>query len=387
MIEIFIKPLRSLFKKNRTKILIVRRIFYRLSFFIPHKFFHITKQTMYKFILLFGLVFVLSCNSVVIPELKYDKIIELSFPKEDLGPTGHREKTLGSIQKIDNIYLLRYYGDYLAMRKTVTDNILKYKSKDTINCSIFSVGGSNLLMGRNFDNPDCGILIGLYKPENKYKSIAFSRTSDFTFSKETEIEKLDMDARNNLLFAPYFTPDGINECGLTVALASVTKTNIQVDTNKESIFITCLVREILDNAANIEEGIKVAQSYNIFDESPGIISHHIMIADSSGNSVILEYRDNKMQIIESKDKMQILTNIPAYNSSPSQQSIYCPRYRALYDYLANSRENIDKYQAMFLLKKASLNATQWSAIYDIGNREILISTYGNYDRLYKVSFE
>ena len=242
----------------------------------------------------------------------------------------------------------------------------------------------NLLYGRNFDNPDCGVLVGYYNPSDGYASIGFSRINDLGFGKDDDPTKASVEKRKLLLNSVFFTPDGMNEYGVAVALAALSGKKTKVDKNRKSIFITCLVREILDHAKNIEEAVEICRSYNVFDNGESMVSHHLLISDPSRRSVIVEYNDGEWKVMPNKKPWQIMTNSYLYNVSEERRKSNCWRYKRAYELLDEISGDADRKEGMNVLKNISNPGTQWSTICDMKSKEIYISLYRDYKNIMKV---
>ena len=154
-------------------------------------------------------------------------------------------KTLKSLKKSDNLYMMTYYGNYDSLLDEVNEKIIdrgtgsvKILPDPEMGCSMFAAFGDtdSYIYGRNFDNPECGVLMTKYKPSNGYASIGFSRMNDFGFDTDDDILSLPPEKRKLLLNAPFFTPDGMNERGVTAALAALQSVNMKNDKSVKSIF-------------------------------------------------------------------------------------------------------------------------------------------------------
>ena len=113
--------------------------------------------------------------------------------------------------------MMTFYGDYNRRLDEVDQKIIKkgFESVRTLKgskleCSMFAAFGATPLYVRNFDNPDCGVLISIYHPNDGYSSIGFSRMNDFGFDEDDDPTLLPVEKRRLLLNAPFFTPDGMN---------------------------------------------------------------------------------------------------------------------------------------------------------------------------------
>jgi len=336
------------------------------------------------FILLIFLVSSTSCAQKQITEIHFNSV----YTSE-----ADSIRTLKSLKKIDNLYMMTFYGDYDKRLEEVDQQIQK-KGFDSvrklegskIECSMFAAFGETPFYGRNFDNPECGVLVSIYHPTNGYTSIGFSRMNDFGFEKGDDPISLLLEKRSLLLKAPFFTPDGMNEKGVAVALAYLEAVKIKVDKNKKSIFITRLVREILDHAQNIDEAVAIIKKYNIFDSRINRVSHHLLISDPSGRSVIVEYSGDDWQVIPNKNSWQAITNSPLFKKTEESRKKTCWRYEKLSEQLEKKNGIMTWEDGMNLLRQVSVEGTQWSTICDMKKKEIYISIYKDYSNIKKIKF-
>jgi choloylglycine hydrolase len=292
------------------------------------------------------------------------------------------ESTINSFEAVGEFYRMDYSGDYNELLDWIDEmNTLSGGSPiEGIECSLFSANGDldNQLFGRNFDNPQNDVLITRYDPPDGYSSLAFTRLSDLGFNYGTNFSALTYQQKMPLVFAPYYVPDGINEQGLAAGLAAVDPLTYTIDPSKDTIFVTRLIREILDHAQNIDEAISIANSYNVFDTDITTISHHVLVGSVSGESVTLEFADGEFQAIFSDSDWQVLTNIPVYNIPHEQLMNSCWRYNSLYTTLENSSGILSWPEGMDALETVHINCP-WSAIYDLNNEGIYIAVHNNYE--------
>ncbi|MCK4696147.1 MAG: linear amide C-N hydrolase, partial [Candidatus Cloacimonetes bacterium] len=190
------------------------------------------------------------------------------------------------------------------------------------------------------------------------------------------------------LRSPYFAADGMNSMGVAAGLAYVQEVDVLIDTEKDTIFITRWVREILDHAANVEEAIEISNSYNIIDNFFGqnTLCHHLLVTDSSGNSVILEYHDGQFMAINPEVNWQVLTNIPIYNVPLQQLFALCYRYELLYNALeVQNGEIVDWRNGLDILELTTwgnlANGTQWSNLFDLNENVMYLSLYRDFENI------
>ena len=307
-------------------------------------------------------------------------------------------ETINSFSHLGDFHTINYVGDYEYILDYLDNLYLGGQSQlnDHMGCSLFSGFGDsqNIFFGRNFDNPQQDVLVGKYNAPDCYESIAVNRLADMGLPLGTNFTNLTQQQELLLLRAPYFAADGINEMGLAVGIAYVDVVPVQVDPNKESIWLTRWVREILDHAASVDEAIQITNSYNILDNFYGqnTLCHHMLITDSSGSSVILEYHDGAFEAINPEVDWQVLTNTHIYNHTLQQLFNLCYRYELLYNALEDQNGVIyDWENGMDILELPTWgnmsNGTQWSNLFDLNENFMYLSLYRDFDNIARVDIE
>lgn len=290
--------------------------------------------------------------------------------------------TINSLVKLDeNLYTITFYGDYSDIVEDVneqftsSDILTKDGSSREVDyfCSLFSAFGNpqQTLFGRSFDNPAgwrCLTLLGRYNPPNGYRSLALVRMRDFGYEAGTNFDNLTLEEKIPLIEAAFHPPDGINEHGVVAGLANAPVQSYTPDPEKESIWITLLVRKILDNAGNVDEAVSIAQQYNICCPNSKSLGVHVLVADPSGKSVVLEMYDGQLQVIPNSEPWHVLTNSRAYNLSIDIQRANCWRYEYIYGQLQLKDGEFTQNDSEFILSQVGNPYTQWSAVYDMSNK-------------------
>ena len=307
-------------------------------------------------------------------------------------------ETINSFSQLGDFHTLNYSGDYEYILDFL-DNLyvggLSFLSGD-LGCSLFSGTGNseNVFFGRNFDNPQQDILVGKYNSPGCYESVALNRLADLGIPVGTDFTNLSQQQKNYLLRSPYFAADGMNSMGVAAGLAYVQEVDVIMDPEKETIFITRWVREILDHAANVQEAIEISNYYNIVDNmtGPSSLCHHLLVTDSTGNSVILEYHGGQFIAIDPEEDWQVLTNTPIYNVPLQQLFSLCYRYELLYNILEEqSGEIADWRNGLDILELPTWgnlsNGTQWSNLFDLNENVMYLSRYRDFDNIVKVDVE
>jgi hypothetical protein len=332
------------------------------------------------FVLLFG------CGS--------PKTIRLSFDVESTAGSDS-SKTINSIRKIDDIFCMTYYGSYddrlqslhqWMMTHADTQYHSDHNADLPANCSIFSAVGDSgrVFLGRNLDNKQTGIVLAQYNPPGKYRSFAFSRMEDLKVSKHALPDRLSDDEKMRFLYFPFYATDGINEKGLAIGLAGVHCQELVPSRDKELIFVTLFIRNVLDNCSTVAEAAELSKKFNLFDGSLSTISHHFLLADASGNSLIVEYDQGEMIHIQTHDQSQVITNRFIFQRS-LQSRMECWRYKTLYNNLEKYGTSIRENECLEMLQD-TYNNTEWSVVYDLKERSGLVAVNGDYRKRYEFRF-
>jgi predicted choloylglycine hydrolase len=213
------------------------------------------------------------------------------------------------------------------------------------------------LVGRNFDNPaDRPVFLVASSLDGVYRSIGDS------------VYQLHQ-----------WMPDGINEKGLFVGVASVVdppKYAAYKDTaaypDKPSIQAVHLLRIILDSCATVDEALELIRKVNVWFP---VEMNHFMIADSQGHSVVVEFDQNKnLLAFHRQSPFLVLTNTAlqegtayAYNS--------CWRYKTATDMLSKGISSLGGLgQVVGAIQfRSGPTRTLWSLLADLAKKEFIVA--------------
>lgn len=319
--------------------------------------------------------------------------------------------TLFSLKKIDDhpFYVMRYDGDYgLDAYLKKGTGILKDRWSAKWSCNCFAVKNSDnkCMMGRNFDFVKGPLLLLYTSPPGRNASVSMVNINLLGYSLKENLEGESTERKRNLLFAPYIPFDGMNEYGVTIGEMTVFGVKSLISSEKVTITSLELIRIVLDYAKTVKEAVELIKRYNIY--FPFRQTLHYLIADPSGDSVIIEFIDGQMQVVpRNNESFQIATNTLAYgNDEVFKKKFDQYRYtgkihndqmgKSYYRY-AVAREFLEKYSlgmnsndAMQLLKKMadvyehmllSPCPNQWSIVYDMHSGEIQIAVGRKYNQI------
>jgi hypothetical protein len=158
------------------------------------------------------------------------------------------------------------------------------------------------------------------------------------------------------------------------------------DPSKPTIGSLVIIREVLDHARNIDEAVAIFSRYNIdFTGGPPV---HYLMADSRGQSALIEYVGGEMVILPNEHAWHLATNhllatgIEAVGGSGW-------RYDTIKARLAATGGILTTVEAMDLLSNVSqmFNGTQWSVLYDISTGKISLAMARNYEAVYNFQLE
>ncbi len=170
---------------------------------------------------------------------------------------------------------------------------------------------------------------------------------------------------------------GINEHGLFFAYASLSKWTEEKYQPYGLVCTEDIRKKILQECTNIEEAIELIKKYqsNIF------IDHHMLIADRTGKSVIIEWDGNKLNIIPKKDRYQIATNF-ILSHIEDVNLVSCKRYIDT-NKILNS-QNVSIETCRDVLKATHQKFIVFSLVADLKKGLIYLFSNPNYENVAKL---
>lgn len=310
-------------------------------------------------------LFVLITSSCISWSCNRPKIIELSFETQDTG-FDEDEKTLLSIQKVGNMYTVNYYGDYEDRLKWLNDYHVKESARldQKSHCSLFAAYTKTKepLLGRNFDRLSETPVLGKYSAPGKFASFAFSPGSEVYLKEVLGVSDPTEEQRNKFLFClPFYATDGINEKGLSIAIAGAPPHRVKRPEKCEPMFVLLFIRHVLDNCQSVEEVARFAESVSLYDSDLGTISHHFVAVDAKGQWLIIDYPDGKLRLSRGQGEPKARTN-HFLEGGPAIDNTSFWRYDIINDALKSTKPLDSEREAMDLLRQVR-HDTQWSVVY------------------------
>lgn len=314
-------------------------------------------------------------------------------------------RSLRSLKKVDEygMYQMTYYGDYgfedflktgaeedADIEAFVTKRLLKGLPIDLgvtgDGCTAFVVPDENgeVLFGRNFDFTYAPSLQLYTAPHNGYASVSTVNLAFVGYSEEDLPSGLNFDSFLTLA-APYLPFDGMNEKGVAIALLAVPEAQPPYDSGNVTLSTTTAIRLVLDKAATTEEAVALLRQYNIYFSAD--IACHFLISDAGGHSVLVEYYDNDIRVVEPEKKYQIASNFIAYDHlNIGEGFTEFERYDTVQNAIEANGGVLNEEQAIRLLSDVGVmdgetDKLQWSVLYHLTTGNVQLFAHRKTDQI------
>lgn len=257
-------------------------------------------------------------------------------------------------------------------------------NENLFGCSTLSVISPNneKIFGRNFDWNNCNAMVVVSKPLNGYESIS---TVNMDFIKSGTGLELNSLSDNIKTIASLYAPlDGMNEKGLCVAVNMIQDSDtIEQNNNKPDLTTTTAIRLLLDKAANVDEAVYLLEQYDMHSSMGMMI--HFAVSDANGKSVVIEYANNEMVIIDSPAATNFYLAEGDKNGIGTAQSH--ERYNILMKTLSeNNTMTMEQVKdALNSVSKDNFNefeSTEWSIVFNQTSGEVKYYHRENFDKSY-----
>ena len=256
-------------------------------------------------------------------------------------------------------------------------------------CSSFCAQSNDgdIIFGRNFDmssDYSGSYLIVHTAPENGYESYS---TVNLKFLGVTSPEK-PTDTTSPLSLAPYVPLDGINSAGLAICVLQLNFPEIHQNGAATDMTSTTIIRNVLDNAATVEEAIEIFNKCNINTDG---YAYHYMVGDASGKSAVIEFVNNEMTVSYKTEDVQVCANtyvteagMDFYKDTNAADSLN--RMNAIVSSVRASDFDLTVEASFKALKAASNNNTRWSIVYNLTEKTMSFVANKNFDKIFSFSF-
>jgi hypothetical protein len=242
--------------------------------------------------------------------------------------------------------------------------------------------GGHSFFGRNFDWMHDACLIVRVHKDGVPTTISVIDLHYLNLDRD-DLETTNLLQRIPLLFAPYYLQDGMNQHGVAVSDMSVDGVKVPYDDKKPNIIHSTAMRLILDYAKTTDEAIELLGQYNIHYVGT---TCHLMIADASGKSAVVEFIDGKVKVTPSNEYWQVCTNHQICDTSEEDSDRTCDRYRTASEQLAKASASAGTDDVMTVMEAVSKKDwTMWSSVYDLTDRKLRFAYRRHFDKPYSAS--
>jgi Acyl-coenzyme A:6-aminopenicillanic acid acyl-transferase len=359
--------------------------------------------------LILALIFVvlvamgISAYFFIPPNLESIERWALSIPRGSQTPD--EKKTLSSLEVINNhpLYKMTFYGDYPRFLD-IKKRFYWVMGLPKPLCSSFAVLNpqGHAILGYNNDGKYIPLVLLYTHPSEGYASLSISTIGgNFPWFTKS-FTPFDSDRnRSLLLYSPYSTQSGMNEMGLAISTMMDPSGEWALDPEKETLGAAEARRYVLDHAKDVNEAIELLSQFNVSYKGASV--SHLLLADRSRHSALLEWVDGKMVVIRNQQPWQVSTNFRVFGAQDSIDDDLLQyqnkgtvggdtmgknhwRYAAAWETLRQANGLLSTDQSMDLLSMISQPyLTQYSIVFDLTSGEVQIVTERNYEQVYYYS--
>lgn len=238
----------------------------------------------------------------------------------------------------------------------------------------------DVFFGRNFDFDNDACLILRVHDGRGVASISVIDLAYLNLNR-ADLDRTSLRERLPLLFAPYYAMDGVNRNGVAVSDMAVHPADPPVNPEHPAIILSTLERLILDYARDADEAVDLVRAFNVhFVATP----EHLMVADASGRSRIIEFIGGEVRVTPAEKPWQICTNDIVWKKSELERSQSCSRYRTG-SAAAEKLGGVADYAAARRVARSMSDAkeTMWTSVYNLTTREARVIYRSNLDAEYR----
>jgi hypothetical protein len=162
---------------------------------------------------------------------------------------------------------------------------------------------------------------------------------------------------------------------------SVDPVEAPFDAGKPDVLHSTAMRLILDYAKTTDEAIDLIKQYNIhFAET----TCHLMIADASGQSAVVEFIDGQIVVTPNEADWQVCTNHCIAGKGEEENDERCNRYRLASDQLAALPSMAGAGDIMKIMQSvAQPEWTMWTSVYNLSTRELRLAYRQQFGDVYR----
>ncbi len=242
---------------------------------------------------------------------------------------------------------------------------------------------NGVIMGRNYDwgtatgEPDATGIILHTIPKKGYETITTFDGDFFGFGDGWLPEGFAN--QYMALSSLFFALDGINEKGLAIAdLMAGDQAETHQNTGKPSLTTTSAISYLLKNAADVDEALALLRGIDMHSDIGS--AHHYAISDASGRSVVVEYVDNEMVVVESPAAAnhylcEAKRNVGLFEGDH--------RYEELCELFDQAGGVLDENSLKEAIQSVSHSGTCWTMVMDLAHPSVTYYSRRHFDKPFR----
>jgi hypothetical protein len=175
-------------------------------------------------------------------------------------------------------------------------------------------------------------------------------------------------------FLPRYVQAGINSKGLCFDWAAVPSQHYVRDNDKDDLTLDFTV-DILKSCASVDEAVAFIRTHNI----PHLAEEHIMFADSTGTSCVVEYHHSQLHLVVDRSEAQFITNFPLTDRSLGWYP--CERYARMETFFGQpGNKEAHLVELLDSIHQEREYPTVYSYVFDLSRRQLAVFSRHNYQK-------
>jgi hypothetical protein len=298
-----------------------------------------------------------------------------------------QRRALASLKKTHDypVYTMDYQGEYGLNRflagggsgvSSGWGDLAARQKQNSCSTIAARTPNENVLLAHNWDYTKAPYLVLFTRPADGYPSVSVVDILGMNDCSDNPALLRYMNT-DIYLRAPYYPLEGMNGRGLVVACMYAPE-KMAGDPRLATVNMSQIIRLVLDYAADLDEAIALFGNYNIRE------NQHFLVADVSGRSAVIEYKEGELAVIRSREPWQVATNTPLAGASEESLRRQCWRYDTAQGVLRQKNGRVTRQQLMDILMAISMTGTPEtiaSTVYDLHSGELLLAVGRDFKQL------
>ena len=158
----------------------------------------------------------------------------------------------------------------------------------------------------------------------------------------------------------------------------------QNDPDKKTVYHPVLMRMMLDNCASVDEALYLTSQVNV-QSAMTDSDYHILVADKSGKSVVLEWVNDQLNIVETNHATNyFISREDHYGAGYERDDLLVSTLKKFKDCMsAKAAKHALALVSQDRHENKDVGFTQWSAIYNFVQGTLKLYVHMDYDKCYE----